>query len=310
MSLEQWLSLHHFSTEIVSLKGDASSRRYYRLKSGHKHLIAVDSSAQREALLHFVSITSLLQNGGLCVPKIYLYDLDLGYAVLEDLGSVHLFDFANDEGQMDRLRGEALNLLVQLQSVDTSSLPLYDEAFLTEEMALMLQWYLESYLKKHLSTAQKGRLEVIFKKIAKAVLSQPQGFFVHRDFHSKNLMLKRDKVCLIDFQDARSGAMTYDLVSLIKDLYVPLSRQKQIGYAKNFFEKIKPNISFEQFLYYFDITGLQRHIKVLGIFARLALRDGKTEYTEHLPQTLAYIDEVLDTYSEFDEIKVFLKDRR
>ena len=307
MSLENWLSAQGFGTTLVPLKGDASARRYYRLNKG---IVVVDSANQKEALRHFVAIAKLLQVHNICTPKILAYDLVLGYAVLEDLGNVHLFDLKEESAQMQRYMDEALEILVKLQRIDAAALPPYDKAFLMHEMTLMPQWYLEGYLQKKLTADQKHHLEAIFERIATNVLMQPQSIFVHRDFHSKNIMVNDERLFLIDFQDARSGALTYDAVSLIKDLYIPLLRKEQIDLAQRFYGKLQPAIPFENFLYFFDITGLQRHIKVLGIFARLALRDNKPHYLAHIPQTLTYIDEVLDTYSEFDKLKAFLKDRR
>jgi aminoglycoside/choline kinase family phosphotransferase len=178
------------------------------------------------------------------------------------------------------------------------------------EMELMQKWYLDQFLWITLDEKEQESLDGILKLISQEVLSQPQGYFVHRDFHSRNIMFAgQGKVSVIDYQDARIGAITYDLVSLLKDVYIYFDREKMIELVLEFKllkGAVLREVSDEQFIRWFDFMGLQRHIKILGIFARLKIRDNKPAYIEDIPMTLKYIKEVIEIYDELKPLKGIL----
>jgi len=195
-----------------------------------------------------------------------------------------------------------------VQTTSSKGLKPYDQGFLLEEMNLMTEWYLKAYLGTTLECLEGRMLLESFSLIAKEVLSQPQGIFVHRDYHARNLMLDSDdEIVVIDFQDAREGALTYDLVSLLRDAYVKLDRRELRRLILLFKELKGIEVDDETFIRWFDFTGLQRHIKILGIFARLAIRDDKKKYLQDIPQTLKYILEVGQKYPELDALIALLK---
>ncbi len=305
--LEEWVASQGWQAHLQPLQGDASLRRYYRIVDLRRgNAIVVDSTALPEALAHYVDITKRLAASGVRVPKLLAYDLDLGFALLEDIGSRHLIDTLSTEGA--RRYDEAIEMIVRMQQADTEGLPPYDRSFLLEEMRLMPQWYLSQYLQISISPEEASQLESLFACIADEVLAQPQGYFVHRDFHARNIMIdKHDALVTIDFQDARVGALTYDLVSLLRDVYVRLEPSEVRRLALHFRDRCGIDVDDATFLRWFDFTALQRHIKILGIFARLALRDGKRRYLDDIPQTLAYIEEVGRRYVESEGVVSFLR---
>jgi len=188
-----------------------------------------------------------------------------------------------------------------MQQADTKDLPLYDKDFLRFEMDLMQEWYLEKYLNTILDSEQKNIIDRALRVISDSVLEQPQGVFVHRDFHSRNIMLTpKSDIGIIDFQDARVGAITYDLVSLLKDCYIEWDKDEVEKLALYYRDSAGLDVDDEIFIKWFDFMGLQRHIKVLGIFSRLYLRDGKDGYLKDIPLTLKY---VLETGSKYPELK-------
>lgn len=195
-----------------------------------------------------------------------------------------------------------------MQKADSSGLPIYDKAFLHVEMNLMQEWYLEKLLHVKLTQPQKELVDTTLDAISTVVLEQPQDVFVHRDFHSRNIMQRGDKkIGVIDYQDAMRGAITYDLVSLLKDCYVAYDRKEIKKLALEFRDKKAIEADDETFVKWFDFMGMQRHIKVLGIFSRLYLRDGKDGYLKDIPLTLKYLLDTAQRYSETKELAEFLK---
>jgi hypothetical protein len=194
-----------------------------------------------------------------------------------------------------------------MQKADVSGLALYDKKFLHAEMDLMQEWYLEKFLHLTLSEPQKELIATTLNAISDVVLQQPQDVFVHRDFHSRNILLKDDKkIGIIDYQDAMNGAITYDLVSLLKDCYVAYERKEIKKLALEFRDKKALKVSDETFLKWFDFMGMQRHIKVLGVFSRLNIRDKKNGYLKDMPLTLKYVIDTAERYSETKEFAKFL----
>lgn len=286
--------------EIEIASADASFRRYFRLKKGKESLILMDSSLELESLKPFVDVTTRLLDVGVDAPNIYFQDLEQGYLVLQDLGSTDLLTNLNKSNFKD-LYKVAIGEIIKMQKADITNLPIYDDKFLKFEMNLMQEWFLEKYLKIDLNNWQKKMIENTLNIILKEVLKQPQNIFVHRDFHSRNIMNpQNNRLGIIDYQDAMNGAVTYDLVSLLKDLYVRYEPKYMEELALYFRDLKGIKVSDEEFLKWFDFMGLQRHIKVLGIFARLYLRDAKDGYLKNLPLTLKY---VLETAKKYDETK-------
>jgi aminoglycoside/choline kinase family phosphotransferase len=196
-----------------------------------------------------------------------------------------------------------------MQNADASALPLYDKAFLHFEMDLMQEWYLQKKLGHTLSQTQQTVLSEALNAISEIVLSQPQDVFVHRDYHSRNIMIQNDgNIGVIDYQDAMCGAITYDLVSLLKDCYIAFKREEVEELVLLFRDKKELNPSDADFIKWFDFMGLQRHIKVLGIFSRLHLRDGKEGYLKDIPLTLKYTLEAAHRYEETKELAKLLEE--
>ena len=287
-----------WSIEIAS--ADASFRTYYRLSKEDETYVLMDSSLLLESLPPFVDMNERLETVNVRVPHIIVKNMESGYLILEDFGSTHYLDILNEENYQ-KLYKKAIDEIVKMQQADTKDLPVYDKDFLLFEMDLMQEWYLEKYLNTILNLDQKNIINTALKEISDVVLEQPQGVFVHRDFHSRNIMLTpKNDIGIIDFQDARVGAITYDLVSLLKDCYIEWDNEEVKNLALYYRDSVNLDVNDDIFIKWFDFMGLQRHIKVLGIFARLHLRDGKDGYLKDIPLTLKY---VLETGSKYPELK-------
>jgi len=304
--LKEWLEQIGCEGELEPVAADASFRKYYRLKSTMHSGIVMDASAQKESVMPFIDIEHRLYEAGVRVAKINTFNLEEGFIFMEDLGNTHLADVINDD--MELYYGKAIESLIKMQNADTEGLPLYDEAFLRFEMDLMQEWYLQKHLGMTLDDEKQETLDGILNNITKEVLAQPQGVFVHRDYHSRNLMFGcTDDLVVIDFQDARVGAVTYDLVSLLRDVYVELHPRDVERMALHFRDMKGLDVDDETFMRWFDFMGLQRHIKILGIFARLAIRDGKEGYIKDIPLTLKYVMDVASKYPELEGLVSLLK---
>jgi len=260
-----------------------------------------------ESLPPFVEMNERLRRVNVRVPRIIVKNIKLGYLILEDFGSTHYLDVLNEQNYRE-LYVKAIDEIVKMQRADTEGLPLYDREFLLFEMELMQEWYLEKYLQISISGDQLKMLKKTLERIADIVLEQPQGVFVHRDFHSRNIMLTpKNEVGVIDFQDAREGAVTYDLVSLLKDCYIEWPADEMERLALYYRDRAGLKVEDAHFLKWFDFMGLQRHIKVLGIFSRLHLRDGKDGYLKDIPLTLKYVLETASKYPETRDFATMLK---
>ena len=306
--IKSWLTdLGYRDYKIEVLGGDASFRRYYRIIDKDKSYILMDSTANKEVLYPFIDISVRLLKVQVEVPRIIAQNLEEGYLLLTDLGSQHLADVLNNMS-VELLYMKAIEEILKIQKADTTNLEPYDREFLMFEMNLMQEWYLEQHLKRDLNQYEQKMLDDTLSLICDEVLSQPQNIFVHRDFHSRNIMMETGrKLVIIDYQDAKNGALTYDLVSLLKDVYVYFDPKQMENLALEFKRLKGVKVSDEQFIRWFDFTGLQRHLKILGIFARLEIRDKKSDYIDNIPQTLQYIDEVCQKYNELKPLGEFLK---
>ena len=287
-----------YKIEVAS--SDASFRRYFRLNKDDETLILMDSSLEKNSLKPFIEITDLLRGVGSHAPEIIYEDTQKGFLIIEDLGSDNLLDHLNTDS-FKSLYKKCIDEIITMQKIDASSLPLYDETFLKFEMNLMPEWFLDKYLKKELDDNEIKIIDDSLDLIAKKVLSHPQGVFVHRDFHSRNIM-NCEPLGIIDYQDAMNGSIVYDLVSLLKDFYVQFDAKDMEDLALYFKEQKGLKVSDKEFIEWFDYMGLQRQLKVLGIFARLYLRDGKDGYLKDLPLTLEYTLLSCKKYPELDEL--------
>ena len=306
--LKAWLETTFLKEYTITLaSADASFRKYYRATKNEKTYIIMDSSLELDSLKPFVGISSRLSSVGVNVPKIYAQNLEDGFLILEDFGNTNLLDILDEENFKIHY-ANAIDEILKMQKADTTNLPLYDKRFLHFEMDLMQEWYLEKKLLYTPSQEEQNLLNNTLEMISDVVLSQPQDVFVHRDFHSRNIMLtNKQTLGVIDYQDAMCGAITYDLVSLLKDCYISFEREEIEKLVLSFREKVSPHTEDAEFLKWFDFMGLQRHIKVLGVFSRLSIRDGKDGYLDDIPLTLSYTIETALRYEETQALGAFLQ---
>lgn len=309
-ALEKWLisTLQQTDIKLTTASADASFRRYFRVHlpvaySGQKTLIAMDAPPSHEDCTPFIKVAQLFLAAGLNVPQIIAQDLAQGFLLLSDLGDdTYLSQL--QPGNAIKLYGDATNALIQLQLASKPDvLPNYDEALLTREMQLFPDWYVAKHLNATLDGEQQAILNNTFAVLNKNILSQGQ-VYVHRDYHSRNLMVTSDKnPGVLDFQDAVYGAITYDLVSLLKDAYISWDEAEIIDWAVRYWQPAKkaglpvPD-DFSEFYRDFEWMGAQRHIKVLGIFARLSHRDGKDGYLKDMPLVMTYLRKTCERYVE------------
>ena len=301
--LTQWIHQDWPEAKIEVASADASFRRYFRITHNNKTTIAMDAPPEVEDCEPFIDITQRLRNANVHAPEIIKKDLEQGFLLLEDFGSTPYLEVLNTESA-DKLYTEALKSLLHIQKTDTSDLPEYDDEFLQTEMALMPEWFLKEHLDITPTKEQQKIISRTFNVISTAVQQQPQ-VFVHRDFHSRNLMQLQNnpagKIGIIDYQDAVLGPITYDLVSLLRDCYISWPNERIADWVLDFKQQAEEadlmhKVPDATFIQWFDYMGLQRHIKVLGIFARLNHRDGKADYLNDLPLTLQYVMEVGKKY--------------
>ncbi len=290
------------------IAGDASNRRYFRLCQGENSFIVAEAPPATENNAAFLAVRDVMAAAGVRVPVVHAADLDRGYLLLEDLGRRPLLPLL-DATTVDRHYRAAFDCLRKLASVApaTLDLPCYDSALLQEELGRFSSWFCQALLDCAPGEAAGDMLEALCHRLVGSAQEQPR-VLVHRDFHSRNLMLQADgTLAVIDFQDAVVGPVTYDLVSLLRDCYVRWPRQQVIDWAVHYHQTLKErnllaDIEQERFLAWFDLMGLQRHLKVLGTFARLHLRDGKPGYLQDLPQVVAYVREIAGKYAGQDPV--------
>ena len=307
--IQNWLATTSYKdADITVASADASFRKYYRLTLENKTFLLMDASLEKSSLQPFLDVTQRLRKAGVNAPKVLEQNIELGYLIIEDFGSLHYLDLLNEENFQELYR-DAMREILKMQRADASKLPLYDEKFLLFEMGLMEEWYIQGLLNKELTTKQKETIETTLHTIANVVLEQPQGYFVHRDYHSRNIMRTKEKtIGVIDYQDAMSGAITYDLVSLLKDCYVSFDADAINSLALEFKTTAGVDASDTEFLRWFDFMGMQRHIKVLGVFARLHLRDGKDGYLKDIPLVLDYTLKAAHKYQETKQLAQLLEE--
>jgi aminoglycoside/choline kinase family phosphotransferase len=333
-ALTEWVveSLGFTQSRIEPASADASFRRYFRITRGGDTYIVMDAPPEKEDVGPFIRVARSMAGMGLNVPIVLARDEEQGFLLLSDLGSRQYLDELNAGQDVDRLYTDALAALVILQTKGESAardLHPYDHALLRREMELLPEWFLQWHLGRAVGPGDRAVLDRSFDALARAALEQPTAF-VHRDYHSRNLL-----VCggispavgagggdaaggrnpgILDFQDAVRGPITYDAVSLLKDCYIAWPEQRVRGWLSAYRGRLR-DAGFTvpgdeaDFVRWFDLMGLQRHIKVLGIFARLFYRDAKSGYIKDLPRVLDYVRHTAGMYPETAELAEFVRER-
>jgi aminoglycoside/choline kinase family phosphotransferase len=313
--LKRWLEseLEFSDYTLVPASSDASFRRYFRVMHDGASFIVMDAPPDREDSRPFIRVAKQLFDAGLNAPEVLDEDLQQGFLLLSDLGSTPYLGALNEAG-VERLYGDALGALASIQTCACDGLPPYDRALLLREMELFREWLVGKHLGIALSDAQHAMLDSAFALLADNALAQPR-VFVHRDYHSRNLMVTaRNNPGILDFQDAVCGPVTYDLVSLLRDCYIAWPRARVEDWALGYQElAIQTGILRDehddpaQFLRWFDLMGVQRHLKASGIFARLNHRDGKPGYLGDIPRTLGYITDLAQRHAALASLCAFVE---
>ena len=297
-----------FHIELAS--SDASFRTYYRITYNEGTDILMHAPPDKETLTDVIKINSKLESANITVPKIKEVNEDLGLILMSDFGKKVYLNNLNDE-TVFCLYTDAIDVIHNMQNnITTSDLSYFDIQEQKNEINLFIDWFLKNHIGyddkkldgmgiKEILTNLLGKIDEIPKK------------FIHRDYHSRNLMLlEKGNPGVLDYQDAMTGPITYDLVSLLKDCYIKWDDELVKKMSKTYFQRLDLETSFDVFNYWFDITGLQRHLKAIGIFSRLNYRDNKPAYMNDIPRTLSYIRETVCKYDELKEIKLVLDELR
>ena len=312
--LQHWLTtgLGWRVERLAPASADASFRRYFRVWRKGGSCVVMDAPPDKEDSAPYLKVSRLLESVGIHVPHVYESDLASGFIVLEDLGDVQYLSRLQAGGDANQLYGDALNTLARLQINGLEAAQQfqpYDRAPLSRELGLMPEWFLERHLRLKLTPEERALITVTFEFLMSEVLDQPT-VFVHRDYHSRNLMVTpANNPGVLDFQDALRGPIGYDLASLLKDCYIAWPRAQVESWLRAYRRAVQGRdldvgVDDQQFIRWFDLVGVQRHLKVLGIFARLWYRDGKSGYLADLPLTLDY---VLDTCARYVELTEFVR---
>jgi len=289
---------------LVPASSDASFRRYFRITQGERSFIVMDAPPEQEDCTAFIAIGSLLRSAGLRAPELYAEDLSQGFLLLEDLGAQTFLD-AVQTLPTDPLYRSALSALCTLQGIQVSppmSIPLYDRTRLQAEMELCPVWYFDRHLGRPLDSEGQSIWNQATAAILENCVAQGQ-VLVHRDYHSRHLMACEPGPGILDFQDAVIGPITYDLVSLLRDAYIEFSEEQQLDWLIRWWEQARQKglpVPDDMGACYrnFEWMGVQRHLKVLGIFARLHHRDGKSAYLDSIPRVLSYTQKACERYAE------------
>ena len=312
-TLKSWINENleeNIDYELAS--SDASFRRYFRLHYNNRSYIVMDAPPDKEPLTSYIDITGILLENNLRAPQIYKIDKKNGFLLLEDFGKKPLLTVLKGSNYHEYYNA-AIKIVIELQKINkNNNLQEYSKKILKHEMALFNEWYLLKNKEILLSEEDMNGLNKTLEIIADSNINQP-FFFVHRDFHSRNLMLLNDnRLGMLDFQDARIGPITYDLVSLLKDAYIELDEEFIIDKVVRYWEMacmegLLQKSDFSDFFQQFEIMGVQRHLKILGIFSRLSLRDGKHNYLNDIPLVEKYLLNVCERYSLLTPIRKILR---
>ena len=315
--LENWLSdsIDKPIKSIAPASTDASFRSYFRVFVDNQNTyIAVDAPPEYEDSVKFVKIASLMQAMGVIVPKIIATNLQEGFLLIGDLGKETMLNAIHrQETKAQEFYGEAIEILINIQTNGSShveGLPLYSKELLMDEMRLFVDWFCLRHLKIGPEIINDYGFEEIFEQLSVYALDQNQ-VFVHRDFHSRNiLMSEKGEMGVVDFQDAVRGPITYDLVSLLKDCYISLPSSKIDHWVDYYFARLMDleliDKSHQEFKLEFDLMGVQRHLKAIGIFSRLKYRDGKDSYILDIPRTMNYVYTTAKNHPFLDPLYQFI----
>ncbi len=310
--MHQWLRQHITPNQVTPLVQDASFRRYFRAHTADRTYIVMDSPPEKEACGGFVKIAKGLKQIQVNTPQIHAADTELGFVLLTDFGQqLYLDRLAPDNA--DQLYTRAMQELIKIQSckqIAEFNIPEFNHAELSAELENFRAWYLQKYCKLTLTDTHHHTIDQLFDLLITSATTQPQ-VFTHRDYHSRNLMcLGNNAIGILDFQDALWGPITYDLVSMIRDCYVVWPNHKVEQWAEEFYQLLQQNgavdYSFSQFMRWFDLMGLQRHLKAIFIFARKSLRDQDPRYLEDIPRGLHYVQLICSKYPELQAFKQLL----
>ncbi|WP_194241158.1 aminoglycoside phosphotransferase family protein [Solimonas terrae] len=291
---------------------DASFRRYFRIEDGQRSWVLMDAPPEREDCRPFLQVAQLLHDAGLHAPRVIAQDLACGFLLLGDLGR-HTYLHVINDANADALMSDAIDALIRWQLASRPGvLPRYDEALLQRELALFPDWYVGRHLERALSATQAATLSAIDATLIASALEQPR-VYVHRDYMPRNLMLSTPNPGILDFQDAVEGPLAYDVVSLFKDAFLSWPSERIEVWRRQYADRARraglPLPDEATFVRQFDWMGVQRHLKVIGIFARINYRDGKPHYLGDVPRFIGYVREVVSCYREltpllrlFDEL--------
>jgi len=302
-ALRRWLAAQFKGSafDLAPASADASFRRYFRARMADgRSYVAMDAPPDKEDCRPFVHVAKLLRDAGVHAPEVHAQDLAQGFLLLSDLGTRTYLE-ALDEHSAKPLMRDATDTLLRWQlATRAGALPPYDEALLRREMGLFPEWYLGRHLGLQLSQSQRGELEAIFAQLVASALAQP-AVYVHRDYMPRNLMVCEPNPGVLDFQDAVIGPITYDVVSLLRDAFISWDEEQVLDWCIGYWEAARRaglpvDADFAAFYRSFEWMGLQRHLKVLGIFARLTYRDGKARSLADTPRFVAYVQAVARRY--------------
>lgn len=295
---------------LTAASSDASFRRYFRWQSDQHSLILMDAPPQTEDCVPFVNMAALLASAGLNVPQVLAQDLRQGFLLLTDLGRQTYLDVI-DGSNADHLFADAITALLALQQLPMDrDLPHYNEALLARELQLFIDWYVERHLGVSLSDEMRAAWERTCRLLIDSALAQPK-VLVHRDFMPRNLMLSEPNPGVLDFQDAVYGPVTYDITCLFKDAFVSWPEARVEGWLRDYWQQaaakgIPVQADFQAFWRASDLMGVQRHLKVIGIFSRICHRDGKPRYLADVPRFFDYIQGVLARRPELADLQRLL----
>ncbi|MGF6224484.1 aminoglycoside phosphotransferase family protein [Pseudomonas frederiksbergensis] len=299
---------------LTAASSDASFRRYFRWEGAGRSFVVMDAPPPQENCKPFVDIAFLLAKSGINVPKIYAEDLERGFLLLNDLGNKTYLDVIDSENADDLFK-DALQALLAFQQLPmVAPLPSYDVALLRRELELFPEWYVKRELGIEFDPAQQTLWQQISDLLIDSALAQPK-VLVHRDYMPRNLMLSEPNPGVLDFQDAVYGPVTYDVTCLFKDAFLSWPEERVRGWLEDYWQQagaldIPVQPDFEDFLRASDLMGVQRHLKVIGIFARICHRDGKPRYLGDVPRFFAYIDAVIARRPELAELGELLASLR
>lgn len=293
---------------FIPLHTDASPRVYYRAVMAEQSWVVMDSACEKHSLEPYIQIGRQWLIQGVRVPNIMAHNVDKGWCLIEDFGD-ELLERHLSESNVETLYADLMQAICRIQNTNGQDLPLFDDKHITLELSYFKEWFLAGLMQQPLDDFWSHALSSVEREIHKVFTEQPQ-VPIHRDFHCRNIMTLPDNdLGIIDFQDAMLGPVSYDLISLIKDCYLTWPVAKVLRWQKVFFSLcFGPNEpGLQTFLRWCDWTGLQRHLKVLGIFARLHLRDNKARYLQDIPRVMTYVLQVTQKYPECEELDAALK---